>query len=247
MKFVFYTCFLVQLFFLPHAYAEQKNVNIISSASPYVSQVFDLLTKEIFDRLDIPLTLVKLKAGERAISSANEGVYDGDGLRVGNIITPNFPNLIQVPESYLTLNFVCFAKKESIPTPSWDSLENYDVGYQIGWKVIEKNLKKAKSIATVPNGHSLFKMLQYDRVDMVIYVDLEGVGIMNELNINNVYQLSPPLLSSEMFLYLNKKHADLVPKIARTLKAMKEDGSYQRLLDSISRAPYETRLSGAQG
>lgn len=204
--------------------------------------MFDLLTIEIFKRLDVPLTLVKLEAGERAISSANEGTYDGDGLRVANIITPLFPNLIKVPESYLTLNFVGFSKNENIRTEGWDSLENYSVGYQIGWKVVEKNLKKAKSIATVPNGDSLFKMLNYERVDVVIYVDMEGVGILNELNINDTHMLQPPLISSEMFLYLNKKHASLVPKIAATLHRMKQDGGYQAIIDKVSRKPYEAKL-----
>ncbi len=233
---------LAQLIVLPQARAEQAGLNVISSASPYVSQLFDLLTIEIFKRLNVPLNLVKLDAGERAISSANEGVYDGDGLRVGDIISPNFPNLIQVPESYVTLNFVGFSKKLEIKTPNWESLADYSVGYQIGWKVIEKNLKKAKSIATVPNGRSLFKMLNYERVEVVIYVDMEGIGIMNELKINDIHMLQPPLLSSEMFLYLNIKHASLVPKIAAMLKEMKEDGSYQTLIDSISKKPYEAKL-----
>ena len=234
MKFILYTFVLLQCLFFPHARAEQASLRIISSASPYVSQVFDQLTIEIFKRLSIPLTLVKLDATERAISSANEGVYDGDGLRVANIITPIFPNLIQVPESYLTLNFVGFSKNKKITTEDWSSLAEYNVGYQIGWKIVEKNLKEAKSIATVPNGPSLFKMLNYDRVDVVIYVDMEGVGIINELDIKGITILEPPLVSSEMFLYLHKKHALLVPKIAATLKAMKQDGSYQTVLNSIS-------------
>jgi polar amino acid transport system substrate-binding protein len=232
---------LVQLMVPVAAQSEQTNLRVISSASPYVSQVFDALTIEIFKRLDRPLTLVKLAATERAIASANEGIYDGDGLRVANIITPIYPNLIQVPESYLTLNFVGFAKNKTVKIDGWDSLENYSVGYQIGWKVVEKNLKKAKSIATVPNGESLFKMLNYERVDVIVYVDLEGIGILNELGIKGINKLEPPLLSSDMYLYLNKKHAALVPKIAETLREMKHDGGYQAIIDKVSKTPFEVQ------
>ena len=101
---------LIGFIFSSQTKAQQEPLRIISSASPYVSQVFDQLTIEIFKRLDVPLSLVKEEAGERAISSANQGIYDGDGLRVADIITPIFPNLIQVPESYIRLNFVAFSK-----------------------------------------------------------------------------------------------------------------------------------------
>lgn len=236
MRFLRFTLIILAQLVVPsQAQAEHTSLKITSSASPYVSQVFDILTIEIFKRLNIPLTLVKISATERAIFSANEGKYDGDGLRVANIITPIYPNLIQVPESYVTLNFVGFAKNKKIKTDGWDSLENYNVGYQIGWKVVEKNLKKAKSIATVPNGKLLFKMLNYERVDVIIYADIEGVGILNELGIKDINMLEPPLLSSDMFLYLNKKHASLVPKIAKTLREMKRDGRYQALMDNVSK------------
>jgi polar amino acid transport system substrate-binding protein len=37
-----------------------------------------------------------------------------------------------------------------------------------------------------------------------------------------------------MYLYLNKRHADLVPRLANVLRAMKSDGTYNKVIFSTS-------------
>ena len=39
-----------------------------------------------------------------------------------------------------------------------------------------------------------------------------------------------------MFLYLHRKHAALVPKLAAALRQMKADGSHQRILAAVAAA-----------
>ncbi len=39
-----------------------------------------------------------------------------------------------------------------------------------------------------------------------------------------------------MYPYLNKRHADLVPKLDQTLKAMKKDGTTKRIITETLRA-----------
>jgi polar amino acid transport system substrate-binding protein len=43
--------------------------------------------------------------------------------------------------------------------------------------------------------------------------------------------LMPPLATTEMFMYLHKKHSHLLDPAARALRAMKADGSYRRLFE----------------
>jgi polar amino acid transport system substrate-binding protein len=43
------------------------------------------------------------------------------------------------------------------------------------------------------------------------------------------HALEPPIAVREMYLYLNKKHAALIPRISAALAQMKEDGEYQRI------------------
>ena len=45
--------------------------------------------------------------------------------------------------------------------------------------------------------------------------------------------LSPALKDVDMYLYLNKKHQALVPKLSQAIRNIKADGSYNRILSAI--------------
>jgi ABC-type amino acid transport substrate-binding protein len=40
-----------------------------------------------------------------------------------------------------------------------------------------------------------------------------------------------PVGEKDMYMYLHKKHKDLVPEITEAFKAMKKDGTYQKIWD----------------
>jgi polar amino acid transport system substrate-binding protein len=44
-----------------------------------------------------------------------------------------------------------------------------------------------------------------------------------------MHPLAPPLDTREMFIYLHRRHAPLVPKLAEALRAMKREGFYRRV------------------
>ncbi|MDO8934039.1 MAG: hypothetical protein Q7U97_16730, partial [Rhodocyclaceae bacterium] len=56
----------------------------------------------------------------------------------------------------------------------------------------------------------------------------QGNHIIRERGIK-AKMLQPPLATTEMFMYLHTKHARLVEPAARALRAMKADGTYQRI------------------
>ena len=47
--------------------------------------------------------------------------------------------------------------------------------------------------------------------------------------VTEIGQTEWPLTTTEMFMYLHVKHANLVEPAARALRAMKADGTYQRI------------------
>ena len=61
---------------------------------------------------------------------------------------------------------------------------------------------------------------------------VSGSGLAQTGKLSLVTGALPPLARVEMFIYLNKKHAALVPKAAQALVEMKTDGSYQKLYDA---------------
>ena len=68
---------------------------------------------------------------------------DGDAFRVPHIkkIDPeNTTNLVQVPESILTMELAAYTKKPSFPVEGWKSLEKYHNGARYGAKILEQKI-----------------------------------------------------------------------------------------------------------
>jgi len=184
---------------------------------------YDLILKEAFRRAGIAIEIVQLPA-ERSLANANQGVTDGDFVRVAGL-NSIYPNLLQVREKVTDFEFVGFSRNTSIATTGWESLKPYDVAIVRGWKILETNIVGTRSLVRVKDQNLLFTLLKNNRVDIVVYSRFEGYEMIRQVGIRDAVILEPPLAVKEMFLYLNKRHETLVPVIEEKLKAMKRDGS----------------------
>ena len=79
-------------------------------------------------------------------------------------------------------------------------------------------------------------MLHKDRIDIALYDKLTGYVVLKNLGYGNISHLEPPLAQREMFLYVHKKHEAIMEKIAVSLKAMKLDGTYDRIKAEVLKA-----------
>ncbi len=73
----------------------------------------DTLAKEVFHRLGIELEVIILPA-ERALINANNGIEDGNLLRIKGL-EKQYPNLIRVPEKMMNSEFVAMPSSPSFP------------------------------------------------------------------------------------------------------------------------------------
>ena len=126
-----------------------------------------------------------------------------------------------------------FTRKASFTVAGPDSLKPYDVGIITGWKILERNSTQARSVSRVENGEQLFTMLDKGHIDVAILERMQGVMLIKQLGLRSVHLLQPPFLEGDWYLYLNKKHAALVPVITAELKKMKQDGTHKRIFDSV--------------
>jgi polar amino acid transport system substrate-binding protein len=221
------------LFFSVEACAEPLAINT-TGAPPFSNKnrtgFHDLLTIEAFKRLGLDIIIPRLPA-ERALINANNGIDDGNLPRISGL-SSLYPNLIKVPESVMNYTFVAFTRHADFSTHGWEALKPYNVGIITGWKILEKNITDVRSLSKVKNQTQLFTLLKRNRIDVVIYEKWQGLQTAMNLGITDIRILQPPLAKNKMFLYLHKKHAELVPKVAAGLKQMKEDGTYQRIFDN---------------
>ncbi len=213
--------------------ATAQTLTISTNNTPLDRQALQDLSKEAFRRIGAEVKLVSLPS-ERSLHSANQGEVDGEGLRVPGL-SSQYPNLVQVPERFIGISFVAFAKDATIRLDQgWESLKPHRVAFINGWKMFEASASGAKVVNKVDKPEQMFLMLDGGRIDLALYTRADGVALARTMGLSAVAPLAPALKDVDMYLYLHKRHEALVPKLAQALREMKADGSYNRIL-SFSR------------
>jgi polar amino acid transport system substrate-binding protein len=193
----------------------------------------DVIAGEAFRRAGVELRLIKLPP-ERALIDANDGIKDGDLTRIAGL-ERTYPNLVRVPEKLLDWEFAAFAKDPALPA-TWPVLRQRAVGHIRGWKIYEQSLAGAPHVTAAEDPEQLFRLLSLDRIEVALYERWLGLAYLKQLGIDNVHVLRPVLASREMFIYLNRRHAALAPKLAAALRALRQEGRYQRAYREMLRA-----------
>jgi len=194
-----------------------------SEKTGFVDRVVQHALKSIgydFNALTLP--------AERALRNANTGIDDGDLLRVAGL-DKVYTNLIRVPEKIIDMEFYVFSKRRQLQVDSWEELKPYSIAIITGWKIIERNTNNVLERTSVRNVEQLFAMLAKGRVDAIVYSRWDGLGYIKKNSLKGIHILPSAIDKSPMYVYLHKKHRDLVPKLAKALKQMKLDGSYKKI------------------
>jgi len=195
------------------------------------------VAREAFHRIGREIEVDTLP-GERSLVNSESGLDDGDLMRAPGFESA-YPNLVQVPEKMGDMDFMAYTTRPDIKGPiTWNTLAQYVVGYTTGWKIFDRNVK-AREVTTVRSIDSLFPLLDLQRVDLVLIDRWQGLYAARAQG-SAARLIEPPLASSPMFMYLNKKHVAIVPEVARALAAMKADGTYKKISDA-SLMPFEKR------
>ena len=236
--------FAIAVVFFSHPAFSQQSIVLNTAFGPPVSNATqtgfgDLVLKEAFKRIGYKLETARLPA-ERALINANQGIDDGDLARIGGL-QKKYPNLIQVPETFLTVDMVLYSKNHpDFVVDGWESVASHSLAIISGWKIMEKNFGKLGDrveIIKTDSPEQSFLLLQNDRVDFIAYSNWSGLGYIKEHNIKNITLLEPPLARPEFYVYLHKKHEAIVPELAKAIKTMKADGTLQALFDRLLK-PY---------
>jgi len=225
---------------LTPACAAEKIVLSSGVLEPYTTPdrkgFLDQLIVAVFREIGMEAELlIYPTATERGMLNANEGMDDGLAMRVVGLET-QYPNLIRVPEDVAVNDFVASTIGPRFATDGWDSLSPYVVTYIIGWKVFEQNVPKGKEITLVRDADQLFGLLKTGRADVALYERWQGLAKSRAMGLK-LQVFEPPLVRTKMYMYLHKKHATLVPQVAAALLKLKQNGTYQRILDSTLK-PY---------
>lgn len=199
--------------------------------TPDQSGFMDKVAAEAMRRINVKLETVQLPA-ERGLKNANAGIDDGEMSRIAGL-QKHYPNLIQVPETIMNWEFHAFSVIDMNSEDKWSNLAGHSVAFIRGWKIVERNIPDSSTRTLVKNPDQLFGLFKKQRTEIVVYERWGGLKLLEQLQMLNVKIIDPPLAQKKMYMYLHKKHRDLVPLLSDALKAMKEDGTYQRIYDEV--------------
>jgi polar amino acid transport system substrate-binding protein len=190
----------------------------------------NIFVTELFARIGLPAEVTFNAAAARALQLANEGADDGLAARIAGLEN-QYPNLVRVPEPIFINDFIA-ASVATTPVEAvrnWDGLKLHSVAYILGWQVFEHNLPTVRELTTTKDSKQLLGLLQSGRVEIILHERWQAMWQAKQRGLQlRIHE--PPLVSTPMYLYLHKRHAALVPRVAQELARMKAEGRHQAIM-----------------
>ena len=222
----------------------KQHKGIIKLAIPVPEKTFlfrysVLKFTEAFSRLGYGFELHSFPS-ERALVESNSGRMDGEAGRIefDSAMAAKYPNLIKVNEPTMHVTISAYVTDVSIHLKRWEDLKgnNLIVGYPRRLKVAERQLvgqvdtKRLNSVTNIKQG---LRMLRHSRIDVLIALksSIQGVLSIPEFIDSGIIQAGI-MEEVPVFPYLHKIHNSLVPQLASSLKAMKEEGTLKRFAEA---------------
>ena len=168
--------------------------------------------------------------GNRVISQVNSGRIDGDLSRV-----INFKEISDIDSSnYLLVNeplvlteivMITLANKNIDQPITWTTVNQGSVAFLRGSKTVRKHINPENRIAVSSNTNVL-KMVANKRVNSAIMFSSVANSLLDQSpELRSKLMIHKPAVDSfHLFTYLNKKHAELIPKLELSLKQLKNKG-----------------------
>ncbi len=192
--------------------------------------VAEKILKQAYGSIGIEIKITEYPA-LRAIISANEGIVDGELMRVQGV-EKKYPNLNMIPVYLAKVEGVVFTRNLSFQVEGFDSLKPYSIAVRRGVKFAVRRTEGMNRII-VDSLDRAFLLLNRERVDVVIATRLTGMLELKRTQYQKIKVLEPPLLRTYLYHYLHSKHKVLIPKVSASLQDMQMDGTINKIRDQF--------------
>lgn len=199
----------------------------------------ELLTR-VYARINVPVEFVDLPA-KRALIESSEGHIDGEVQRVLDVEN-EYPSLVPVREPINYIEPSVFTKSVSMTVAGWNSIRDYNVGIVRGVGSSERGTKGMPRVYAVTTMEQLMKMLAAGHIDLAVNDRFSGLMVIHEAGLQGqIKALSPALEHIDLYHFLYKRNAALVPRLEAAIRAMRATGELEALRQKIT-----DRLIGAE-
>ncbi len=225
----------------------ERREMLFTSGSPESSIVYKTLYNiytEVFDRMGYSFSCYYSTA-KRAAIDADSGDYDGTVSRNYNFNIDNeYPDLIRVEESIYKAIITAYTLNDEIKIDGLESLKNqeYMVGIKRGMKEVENNIYNyidEEYVIIANDSEQLIYMLEAERIDFIDSFDqINQILKSDEFKVKNILDAGA---ISEILLYpyFHVKNREIIEEFKNILLEMKEDGSYEEIVNDIRNSESE--------
>lgn len=196
------------------------------------------ILEEAYKRLGIEIVAVPLPA-ERALRVADSGLTDGETVRIEGL-EALYPNLVRVPEPVASVKVKAFTTGKTFPVTGWESLRSYSICYMHGLKLYEQGTQGMNRISAMGLENAL-RLLRDGMCEVAVLSPYAWI-LVDSLNFGPMLELEPPIAAYDLYHYVHRRHADLVPLLAEELRKMKQEGVIEAILK-----PHQETLRAARG
>lgn len=189
------------------------------------------LIEAIYQRAGLQVRIAPMPA-KRANLEALAGRIDGEVSRI-EAYANEHPTLIKVtpPYSYITIS--AFSNKP-VSIGTREDLAPYRVGYVRGVQTSIDLVSGLSDATDVVNSELLFAMLEKDRFDVVIDVNVNGQFEIQRLGSHSIRDVGT-LLRSDVYHMLAAHRTALAPRLSVAITQMKKSGELERLKGRFER------------
>lgn len=190
-----------------------------------------------YARAHIPLEFVDLPA-MRALAESSSGNLDGEVHRILDVAN-EYPTLVPVKPAINFIEpsaFVRTGEASGFKIDGWQSVREYNVAIVTGVGSSERGTAGFPNVTRCTTLNQALMMLAEDRVDVVATDLFSGKDNVLALGLSDkITPLAPPLQVIEIYHFLNRKHANLVPRLEAVLRDMAASGELARLRADLIR------------
>ena len=184
-----------------------------------------------YGELQIPVEFLEFP-GKRALLQSSTGAVDAELSRVYEVGSA-YPSLLRVPTPIFWFEPTAFSKKVKFDLSGWESLKGYRIGIMRGMLYAEDGVRGFPRVELVGDPDRLFKFLDADRVDIVVFSDINGQYLIQTQKLTKIFPLIPGLGRINAYHYLHEKHRDLLSKLDQVLQKMKRSGELEAMREQF--------------
>ncbi|MGE4421843.1 MAG: substrate-binding periplasmic protein [Pseudodesulfovibrio sp.] len=177
----------------------------------------------VYARAGLPVEFVPLPQ-KRSLVQAVDGVIDGDAGRILGL-EKRYPGLIRVDVRLTNIYGAAYVVGGQEIGPFRDGLLGVMKVGAVSGVVWAEKVMKGRPLEHVKTYEALFAMLMEGRIDIALgsRISAEKVLRDNARRYGRIRQLEPLVFQAPFYHYLNRKDADIVPKLEKALRELRAE------------------------